>query len=96
MATRRDMARAVAHELDITVQLSPEVIDLFLDELASELIQSGRVEFRGFGSFTVEKRKATRVRHPETGEMIRIPERKEVEFRAGESIDASLNPPGRR
>lgn len=83
MATRRDMARAIAGELGITVSLAREVIDLFLEGIASELIRSGRVEFRGFGSFTVEKRRPKRVRHPATGEMIRIPARKEVEFRGG-------------
>jgi len=86
------MARAVAHELGITVSLAREVIDLFLDEIASELIRSGRVEFRGFGSFTVEDRKAKRVRHPGTGRLIQIPARREVEFRGGKSLKALLSP----
>jgi nucleoid DNA-binding protein len=91
VATRRDMARQLARELGITVSLAREVIDLFLDEIASELIHSGRVEFRGFGSFKVEKRKAKRVRHPKTGEWVQIPARKEVEFRAGQELHAALN-----
>ena len=51
------------------------------------LVAGGRIEFRNFGVFEVRKRNARNTRNPQTGELMAIPERYFVNFKAGKDMD---------
>ena len=52
----------------------------------SKLSANDRIEFRGFGTFGVKKRKARTARNPKTGEQVNVPARKTVYFKAGREL----------
>lgn len=50
------------------------------EDVAQILLQRGRVEVHGFGTFELVRRKPRRARNPRTGERIDIPARTAVRF----------------
>ncbi len=55
------------------------------------MIENRRVEIRGFGAFTVRKRKARTARNPRTNAVVSLAERLSPYFRAGKELRARLN-----
>jgi integration host factor subunit beta len=69
-----------------------QVVNAILDTISDALAQGGRVELRGFGSFTVKKRKAHSGRNPRTGEAVAVSEKVVPAFRTGKEMRHRLNP----
>lgn len=67
------------------------VVDTMFDEISDALMQGQRVELRGFGAFTVRKRKARTARNPRTNELVSLGERLALYFRAGKELNGLLN-----
>ncbi len=69
-----------------------QVVNAILDTISDALAQGGRVEIRGFGTFTVKKREARAGRNPRTGEAVSISEKVVPAFRTGKEMRHRLNP----
>jgi integration host factor subunit beta len=69
-----------------------QVVNAILDTISDALAQGGRVELRGFGTFTVKKREARTGRNPRTGEAVSISEKVAPVFRTGKEMRHRLNP----
>ena len=68
------------------------VIDLFSNNIAKALKQGKKVELRGFGTFFVKKIKEKySARNPKTGELIYIPEKNKVRFKASKILKKKIN-----
>jgi len=57
----------------------------------TELAEGGRVEIRGFGSFSVHHRPARRGRNPKTGEAVDIPRKYVPHFKPGKELRERVN-----
>lgn len=68
-----------------------KIVDIILDEISDNLAGDGRVELRGFGSFSVRDRKARAARNPKTNEMVYLSDRKALYFRAGKELKERIN-----
>ena len=69
-----------------------DIIDIFCEDLVNALIKGGNVELRGFGTFFIKKIKENcSARNPKTGELIYIPEKNKVRFRASKKIKNLIN-----
>ena len=66
-------------------------ISLVLGTLTDTLAQGGRVELRGFGSFSTRKRNRRISRNPKTGKSISVQEKKHPYFRASKRVKEALN-----
>jgi integration host factor subunit beta len=53
-----------------------KIVDTVLNEIVTALARGDRVELRGFGSFSVTKRKGRVGRNPRTGATVQVPEKK--------------------
>jgi nucleoid DNA-binding protein len=84
--TKKDLAKNIADELGLTVNMVKEVIKQVFDGIIETLVQEGRVELRNFGVFEVKKRKPRPARNPKTGEVVSVPERRTVRFKAGKEV----------
>lgn len=82
--TKRELARELSQELDISETKALRLIQRLLRKLTEDLARTGRVELRGFGSFKTVKRPAQTLRSPKTGQPVHVPEYRSVMFRAGE------------
>ncbi|MDX1949307.1 MAG: HU family DNA-binding protein [Rickettsiales bacterium] len=68
-----------------------ELVDLFFNMLTNTLKSNGRIELRGFGTFSLRKRSARLARNPRTGDKVQIGERNVVYFRAGKGLKDRVN-----
>lgn len=67
------------------------IVDAFLCSAAQELIATGRLELRGFGTFIIRTRPGHSTKHPTSGQRIDVPAVRFVSFRASTSVRAVLN-----
>ncbi|HUT60227.1 MAG TPA: HU family DNA-binding protein [Phycisphaerae bacterium] len=79
--------------------LSKANVSRFYDGLAElarkELLRTKEFVMPGLGALRVRTRKARTGRNPQTGETIRIPQKKVVRFRMYRSLSELLNGPGK-
>jgi integration host factor subunit beta len=69
-----------------------QVVNAILDTIRDALAQGGRVELRGFGTFTAKTREARAGRNPRTGEAVSVSEKVVPAFRMGKAMRHRLNP----
>lgn len=67
------------------------VADIFFNMIKDTLKKEGRVEIRGFGTFSIRKRKPRAARNPRTGEKVSLGERNVIYFRAGKALKDKVN-----
>lgn len=58
-------------------------VQCIIQSMISELAHGGRVEVRGFGSFSVKTRQPRMGRNPKTGMLVAVPVKHLVHFKAG-------------
>ena len=65
-------------------------LEIMLTTMRNALIEKRRIELRGFGSFSIRKRKERSTKNPKTGAIMDIPERKTVHFTMSRSLKEPL------
>lgn len=65
-------------------------VDIIIEAMAESLNQGKRVEIRGFGSFSVRRRKARLTKNPKTGKIMDIPPRRSLHFAMSKSLKEAL------
>ncbi len=86
-----ELTLAISKRFFLTEVESREILKFIFAEIAVDLKKGERISFRGFGSFTKEKRSSKKVRHPKTGKIITIPERTTVEFNPSTSLTQKIS-----
>ena len=62
---RSELLQSLAEDNpDLRTEEVEQVVDLFFDEIAQRLSEGGRVELRGFGTFSTRQRDARSGRNP--------------------------------
>jgi len=84
------LSEAIAKQFFLTKVESEEIIQLILSKITESLKINKRAYFRGFGSFSKQKRSAKKVRHPMSGKIITIPEHITVTFKPSERLLATF------
>ena len=67
------------------------VTEILLDSITAQLATGGRVELRGFGTFTVRSRDAREGRNPRTGDTVSVAAKHVPHFKAGKELRDRLN-----
>jgi len=68
------------------------VIEIFSNDIIKALKNGRKIELRGFGSFFVKKIKENySARNPKTGDLIYVPEKNKVRFRASKNLKKIIN-----
>ena len=67
------------------------IIATIFDRMVDTLAQGGRVELRGFGTFSIKRHAARSGRNPQTGEPVTVPARHLPCFRLGKTLRNRLN-----
>lgn len=66
-------------------------VSAILDIMAGTLAKGGRIEIRGFGSFSSNHRPARLGRNPKTSEQVGVPAQWTPHFKAGKALRASVD-----
>lgn len=69
----------VAKDADLAVKV-------ILDAMTASLSQGGRIEIRGFGSFSLNYRPPRVGRNPKSGDKVHVPEKYVPHFKAGKEL----------
>jgi integration host factor subunit beta len=67
------------------------IVDCFFEEVLAQLAHGGRVELRGFGTFSTRERDARTGRNPRTGAAVEIDAKRVPHFKPGKEMRARLN-----
>ncbi len=68
------------------------IIDTFFESIKEGLMQKRSIELRGFGTFFIrEIKEKYSARNPKTGELIYVPKKNKVRFRASKQFRDFLN-----
>jgi integration host factor subunit beta len=62
------------------------VVKAVIDSIGNHLVKGGRVEIRGFGSFSAHTRPPRLGRDPRTGEKVHVSEKRVLNFRPGTEL----------
>jgi nucleoid DNA-binding protein len=67
-----------------------KAVDIIIETMSESLDEGNRIEIRGFGSFSVRKRKERQTKNPKTGKTMNIPPRKTLHFAMSKSLKEAL------
>ncbi len=68
-----------------------KIVAVVFDRIISALAAGDRVEFRGFGAFSVRTRTPRTAKNPRTGEQVQVEERNIPHFKTGKQLFELLN-----
>ena len=88
---KTELIAAVAEKAEISKKDAEKVIKAFTDVVAAELVDGGKVQVVGFGTFEVSERPAREGRNPKTGETMDIAACKTPKFKAGKALKDMVN-----
>ena len=85
--TRSQLIARLAKRRESLSNADVEVaVKSMLEHLAEHLAGGGRIEIRGFGSFSLRPRRARLARNPRTGAPVSTPAGHAVHFRPGKAL----------
>lgn len=80
--TKLDLSKNIAKKFpEETIDHIKSIIEALFEEVLITLSDGKKIEIRGFGVFSVKKRKARIGRNPRTGVTVQIPENKKFIFK---------------
>lgn len=90
--TTKALADDLAAELALPTRTARLFVKRLLELVEADLVETGHVELRGLGTFSLSERGARRILHPRTRRPVRIPARRFVRFRSSVALRRRLNP----
>ena len=88
---KSELVKALADQANISLDEATLVVNTFVDSMKDSLLEGGRVEIRGFGSFKVKEYGSYAGRNPRTGEKVAVEPKRLPFFRAGKDLKEYLN-----
>ena len=88
---KSELVKALADQANISLEEATLVVNTFVDSMKDSLLEGGRVEIRGFGSFKVKEYGSYAGRNPRTGEKVAVEPKRLPFFRAGKELKEYLN-----
>ena len=77
---------------ELNLKDSQEILNIFTECIHQSLLDNKNIELRGFGTFFIKKIKEKySARNPKTGELIYVPEKNRVRFKASKKLKELIN-----
>jgi len=90
--TRSDLVEELAARFaQLTHRDTEYAVKTILDAMGDALVRGHRIEIRGFGSFTVNRRPPRIGRNPRSGESVQIPEKRVPHFKPGKALREAVD-----
>lgn len=83
--------KIAAKNPNLTLKEIDRIVSVVFDSIIDALAGGERVEFRGFGAFSVRTRSPRMAKNPRTGEKLSVGERNIPHFKAGKQLYELLN-----
>ena len=88
---KTELIAAVAEKAEISKKDAEKAVKAFTDVVSEELVNGGKIQLVGFGTFEVSERPAREGRNPRTGETMTIAATKTPKFKVGKALKAMVN-----
>ncbi|MDY0267991.1 HU family DNA-binding protein [Trichloromonas sp.] len=88
---KSELVESLANKKNLTYKKAEEIVNLIFDSMTQALVEGGRIEIRGFGSFVVKDYKSYMGRNPKTGEVIQVLPKKLPFFKVGKELRERVN-----
>jgi integration host factor subunit beta len=89
--TKKELVNRIAAKTQQTKIITKDVIQMFLDEIVTELGKGNRLEFREFGVFEIKERAARIAQNPRTLQKVSVPAKRVVKFKVGRSMKDAVD-----
>lgn len=84
--TKKDLVARISENQNKSKKEIDEIIQTFLEEIASEVSEGNKVNLSGFGIFEISERAARAGINPKTKEAIQIEASKSVKFKVSKNL----------
>ena len=92
--TRSDLINKLAERYSQLLAKDAELaVKVILDTMSEVLARGGRIEIRGFGSFSLNYRPPRVGRNPKSGEKVQVPAKYVPHFKAGKELRERVDYP---
>lgn len=88
---KSQLVEKLAEEALLSARQAEQVVNIFFDSITEGLLNEGRAELRGFGSFKVKEYEGYVGRNPKSGEPIKVPPKKLPFFKVGRELKAMVD-----
>lgn len=88
---KSELVEAVAEAAGLSKAEATRAIDATFATITNALKEGNKVPVAGFGTFAVSQRAERDGRNPQTGEVVKIPARNAVTFKAGTALKDAVN-----
>jgi integration host factor subunit beta len=90
--TRSDLVEELAARFaQLTHRDAELAVKTVLDAMSDALVKGHRIEIRGFGSFSINRRPPRVGRNPRSGESVQIPEKRVPHFKPGKALREAVD-----
>jgi integration host factor subunit beta len=83
---KSDLIDVLAKKENLTDKQATEIVNVMFDGFTNELKDGGRIEIRGFGSFTMREYDSYKGRNPKTGKAVEVKPKKLPFFKVGREL----------
>ena len=90
--TRSDLVEELAVRFgQLTHRDADHAVKAILDAMSDALVRGNRIEIRGFGSFSINRRPPRMGRNPRSGASVAIPEKWVPHFKPGKALREAVD-----
>lgn len=86
-----ELTKSVATRIGATQKDTAVYVDAVIESIKDGMIEDGKVQIVGFGTFEVKERAEREGRNPATGESMKIAACKVLKFKAGKALKDAVN-----
>ena len=83
---KAELVAAVAEKTGLSKKDSEKAVNAAFDAISAELVEGGKVQLVGFGSFETKERNERVGRNPRTKKEIKMPASRVPAFKAGKAL----------
>ena len=88
---KTELIAAVAEKAELSKKDAEKAVKAFTDVVSEELVNGGKIQLVGFGTFEVSERAEREGRNPKTGEPMPIAASRTPKFKAGKALKDMVN-----
>jgi DNA-binding protein HU-beta len=88
---KKELIESIADHAGINKAAAEKALNSTLMAISETLKNGDAISLVGFGTFSVAKREARQGKNPQNGDIIKIPAKKVVRFKAGKNLSETVN-----
>ncbi len=88
---KSELILTLSEQNDIPLETAKIAVDTMIDLMKEQLMEGGRIEIRGFGSFEMREYGAYKGRNPKTGKSVQVKPKRMPFFKCGLDLKQLMN-----